>query len=275
MEIDDANKVTTRHYRLPLSALQGSGICDASRRHNVLGTGVDRVTMTEALEVVRGCIEADRQMSIYAVNPEKVVRAQSDDQLRKLLGGGELLIPDGIGVVLALRLRGLDAQRVPGSELMPALCAAAAAADWPVYLLGASEEVNRAAADRLKRRYPGLRIAGRRNGYFDASELLELRNEINRSGARILFAALGSPKQEEWIEENRTFLGVNVFQGVGGTFDVIAGRVRRAPAVWRYLNLEWLYRLLSQPRRLLRQRALPVFALQVLRERLPATTARK
>lgn len=269
------NNAPNQQSRLPLNSLNSAAVYDPSLRHEVLGSGVDRITMAEAVDLVRRCIEADRQMSIYATNPEKIVRAQKDAKLQKLLAGAELLIPDGIGVVLALRLRGLAAQRVPGSELMPALCSAAAGAGWPIFLLGASEEVNAAAADQLTRRYPGLQIAGRQDGYFQDSDLPGLRQQINRSGARILFAAMGSPKQEEWIEANRSLLGVNVFQGVGGTFDVIAGRVRRAPALWRRLNLEWLYRLLSQPRRLFRQRALPVFALQVLRDRLSAALAGK
>jgi len=199
--------------------------------------------------------------TVFAVNPEKVMRARKDAALRDLLASATLLIPDGIGVVLAARWLGLGRfGRVPGSELMPNLCARAAERGFGVFLYGARPEVNAAAAAELQRRYPGLRVAGRQDGYMAERDTPALVERINASGADILFVALGSPRQEAWMHDHAPALKVKVAQGVGGTFDVIAGRVNRAPPLFLALNLEWLYRLLREPRRLWRQRALVVFA---------------
>jgi N-acetylglucosaminyldiphosphoundecaprenol N-acetyl-beta-D-mannosaminyltransferase len=168
-------------------------------------------------------------------------------------------------VVLAARVFGLGKlARVPGAELMPRLCELAAVRGYKVFLFGASPEVNERAARRLRDTYPGLEIAGRQHGFVLEHEVPELLDRINTSGAQIVFVALGSPRQELWIEKYSRQLKANVFQGVGGTFDVIAGSVKRAPWIFRKANLEWFYRLVSQPQRLLRQTALPKFAFQVL-----------
>jgi N-acetylglucosaminyldiphosphoundecaprenol N-acetyl-beta-D-mannosaminyltransferase len=147
---------------------------------------------------------------------------------------------------------------------MPELCARAAATRHGVYLFGAQESVNDFAAKELVRRFPGLTVAGRHHGYVDEQDMPRLIEDINRSGAAVLFVALGSPRQELWMGQYRRQLRVGVCQGLGGTFDVIAGRVRRAPPVFISLNLEWLYRLISKPRRLLRQTALPRFTAYVV-----------
>lgn len=236
------------------------------QRVSVLGVPVDAVDMSQAVRAVEHMLRGERAQAVIAVNPEKVIKAQADGALLQRLHSAGLLIPDGIGVVAACRLLGIARmRRVPGSELMPELCALAARRGVPVFLFGASPEVNTKACDVLRARYPGLRIAGSQHGYVDDAQQQAVIEQINASGAEILFVALGSPKQELWMERYLPQLRVKVCQGVGGTFDVLAGRVRRAPWLWRRLHLEWLYRLLSQPRRLLRQSALPQFAIQVLR----------
>lgn len=238
------------------------------KRHLIQHVPVDAVSLDDVFEVVEAAVLLAQQISIFAMNPEKVVKANRDPALKALLSSAEILIPDGIGVVFGLRQLGVPAQRLPGSELMPALCERAATRGWPVYLLGASEEVNARAVSCLQQRYPALCIAGHHHGFFSGADVPTLLNDINASGAKILFVALGSPRQEEWIQAHRRELKVPVMQGVGGTFDVIAGNVKRAPAAWRKLNLEWAYRLLSQPSRVLRQRALLGFALSLVRQRL-------
>jgi len=178
-----------------------------------------------------------------------------------------LLIPDGIGVVMAMRwLYGCDAVRVPGSELMPRLCDAASRNGYRVYVYGAREEVNRDAVERLRERYPGIDIVGRCNGYVSDTEAVI--DDINRSGADVLFVALGSPMQERWLSENAGKLKVKVCQGIGGTLDTIVGTVNRAPRFWCKCNLEWFYRLLCDPRRIRRQWVLPLFALMVMAEKI-------
>jgi N-acetylglucosaminyldiphosphoundecaprenol N-acetyl-beta-D-mannosaminyltransferase len=249
------------------------------RRVDVLGVPVDCVDMPHSLALVRERVAGDRVCCILAVNPEKVIAAQSEAVLRRALEGAGLLIPDGIGVVWAVRLLWKERlARVPGAELMPAICADGAARGYRLFLFGAGAEVNAEAVAALRRRYPGIDIVGHHHGYVDDAGMGAVIEAINRAGANVLFVALGSPKQELWMEKHLPQLpAVRICQGVGGTFDVIAGRVRRAPAFWRRTHLEWLYRLLAEPRRLLRQTALPRFAWRVLRARLagPSSTVRR
>lgn len=235
------------------------------RRVNVLGVPVDCVGMHEALDVAEWIIRGDGRASVIAVNPEKIMRALDDPLLLRHLNSAGLLIPDGIGVVWATRLLGLcHTERVPGSEFMPALCERAAQRGYSIYLFGASEEVNRQVTEILCARYPGIRIAGHHHGYVRPDEMGAVIESINNSGAQILFLALGSPNQELWMGEHLNQTNVKLCQGVGGTFDVIAGKVRRAPPVFCRMHLEWFYRLMAQPRRLFRQTALPRFAYKVL-----------
>jgi N-acetylglucosaminyldiphosphoundecaprenol N-acetyl-beta-D-mannosaminyltransferase len=240
-----------------------------AERLHILGVPVDALASMEACALgVEALMAAEHTAchSIFAVNPEKVMAARRRPELQAALERASLLIPDGIGVVLAARHIGFrHMRRVPGVELMEVLSARAAARGWAVFLLGATPSVNEKAAVELIRRYPGLRIAGRRDGYFRDSDDAAIVAEINTTGADLVFVALGSPKQELWIDRHQPMLRARICQGVGGSFDVLAGQVRRAPAVFRKLNLEWLYRLLSRPQRLLRQTALARFAWAVLR----------
>lgn len=226
--------------------------------------------MSDAVRTVDEWVTArSAPRTILAVNPEKVVRAQQDPMLLQTLKAGGLLIPDGIGVVLAARLLGLGSmERVAGADLMPALCDLAARRGYGIFLYGASPEVNERAAASLLAQFPALRIVGRQHGYVRQEEMQSLVQTINDSAADILFVALGSPRQELWMQTYLPQLSVRACQGVGGTFDVLAGNVSRAPRWAIRANAEWLYRLLSQPSRMLRQAALPKFAVQVLRAAL-------
>lgn len=241
----------------------------APKRVNILGVPVDCVDMARSLDRVAAMVRGDRAHTILAVNPEKVIQAQSDPILRRALEGAGLLIPDGVGVVWAVRLLCKEhLSRVPGAELMPAICAESASLGYRLFLFGASAEVNTQAVAELRGRHPRIEIVGHHHGYVDDAGMAAVIEAINRSGANVLFVALGSPKQEQWMEKYLPQLpAVRVCQGVGGTFDVLAGRVRRAPLALRRANLEWFYRLLTQPRRALRQAAIPRFAWQVLRAR--------
>jgi N-acetylglucosaminyldiphosphoundecaprenol N-acetyl-beta-D-mannosaminyltransferase len=240
-------------------------------RIDILGVPVDCVNMEQAVAAVDAMIEGESPQSIIAVNPEKIMKGRQDPDLLRQLHSSGLLIPDGIGVVIAARIFGLaKMERVPGSELMPAICELAAHKGYRIFLFGADPEVNQKTHDILLRRYPGIRIVGNRDGYLDDSEMSSLVSEISSSGADILFIALGSPRQELWMRKYLNNSNVKVCQGVGGTFDVIAGKVRRAPAIFRNLHLEWFYRLLSNPRRMLRQTALPQFLIAVMKKRLLA-----
>lgn len=238
-------------------------------RIEILGVPIDCVNMEQSLEVIDEMVQEGKAKTVIAVNPEKIVKARHDPRLLDLLRSSGLLIPDGIGAVIAAKiLSGESVSRVPGSELMPAICERSIKKGYKLFLLGAAPEVNEKAVDVLSRTYPGINIVGHQHGYYSEDEVQSLIESINDSEADILFVALGSPRQELWMEEYLPKLNIKVCQGVGGTFDVIAGNVKRAPALFRRIHLEWLYRLLSQPKRMLRQTALPKFVYLVFRQKL-------
>lgn len=239
------------------------------KRIEILGVPVDCLTMDQTIELAGSALTGDVAKSVVAVNPEKVMRARVDTRLRDQLQRAAVLIPDGIGVVAAARMLGLGQfNRVPGSELMPKLCDLAARTGRSVFLFGATPEVNERTAKVLRERYRGLKIAGAQHGYLTDDEMPGLIDRINKSKTDIVFVALGSPKQEAWIDRYLPQLNVKLCQGVGGTFDVIAGHVKRAPAAFRAVHLEWLYRLMANPNRLARQSALPGFVFQIFKQRV-------
>jgi len=235
-----------------------------STRLSILDVPVDAVDMESALEKVRDMLADDKTNIIVAVNPEKVIAAQKNPDLLSALNNATLVIPDGIGVVVAARiLARRSMERVPGSDLMPAICGLAVDENKSIFLYGAKPEIVSEAADELQERYPGLKVAGTQHGYVSEDEMAQLVESINVSGADILFVGLGSPRQELWMSRFQESLEVKVCQGVGGTFDALCGYPKRAPQFMQKLHLEWLYRLVTQPKRAHRQLALPRFAIQV------------
>ena len=238
-------------------------------RVRVLNTPVDVIDMTGALEFIDRLIQSNSTGNyILAVNPEKVNVLHKDVFLKGMFENAALLLPDGIGVVMAVRLLfGRKIGRVPGADLMLNLCSVASRRSYRIFVYGSKEETNERAVEKLKEKYQGLKIVGRCNGYISEDKMDELVNEINNSGAEILFIALGSPKQEKWMQLYLPKLNVKVCQSIGGTLDTIAGNVKRAPVLFQRLGLEWFYRLVKEPKRIRRQIVLPVFALKVLREK--------
>ncbi|GKT08596.1 WecB/TagA/CpsF family glycosyltransferase [Desulforhabdus sp. TSK] len=244
-------------------------------RHSISNIWVDAVTMTDALARVEEFLEnGNRLHTIFASNPEKNFSVPRDPLLYESFRTADMLIPDGIGMVLAARfLYGAKLERVPGCELMQSICALSAKRDYPIYIYGAKEHVNKEAVQNLERAYPGIRIAGRANGYITEEGMPALVKHINDSGARILFLALGSPKQEQWIARYGSQLeNVRVCQCIGGTLDVLTGNVSRAPKIFCNCGLEWLYRLASEPKRLKRQAILPFFVLRVMAKKIEHRT---
>ncbi len=235
-------------------------------RVKVLGAPVDAIDMQGALGLIDEHIQkSHRPMCVLSVNPEKVYALREAGWLRALFDSAGLLLPDGVGIVIASRfLLGICMRRLPGADLMQRLCAQAAHRGHRLFLYGATEDVNRSAVAKLQRSYPGIKIVGRANGYPGLAEIDDLVQQINRAHPDILFVALGSPRQERWICENLPSLTVKVCQGIGGTLDVIAGRVKRAPTWWQAAGMEWLYRLLCQPSRIWRQLRLACFAWEVI-----------
>ncbi len=239
-----------------------------TERVYVLGVPVDCVDMKEAIDAVHSMVSGNVACKIIALNPEKVIKAKQDEKLLRWLNSAELVIPDGIGVVIASRLLyKVKIDRVPGSELMPAICESSVSRGYKLFLYGASPTTVEKAVSKLKDKYKGIQIVGYQDGFLPEENMHILIDQINNSGANILFVALGSPKQELWMDKYLINLtNIRVCQGVGGTFDVIAGTVKRAPGFFINIHCEWLYRLLAQPKRILRQTALPIFAYRVLLE---------
>ncbi len=235
---------------------------------HILGVPVHRITFRQALEDIQRMVEEGERGYIVTANPEIIVRAYRDRAYRRVIRGARQVWPDGVGVLLAARLLGAPIpERVTGSDGVPLIARRAAREGWRVYFLGARPGVAEAAARRLQQQYPGLTVVGAEPGDPRAEYDPVIRERINAARPHILFVAYGAPKQEWWMARNMPHLRANVAIGVGGAFDFIVGVQKRAPRLWRRLGLEWLWRLLLEPRRWRRQLALPQFAWLVVRQR--------
>ena len=202
-----------------------------------------------------------------AINPEKIYRSQKDKNLMALINSANFHICDGVGVVAAARiLHRKKIGRVTGVQLFLNLMARAEKEGLKVFLLGASPESNEGACQKLKEMHPGLKVVGRQDGYFKDDQ--QVVKQINDSGADMLFVALGTPRQEKWIALHRDAINAPYCMGVGGTFDIVSGRVEWAPKFFRKTGTEFLYRLICEPKRIKRQMVLPKFAFLVLKARL-------
>ncbi len=230
----------------------------------VLGARVDDVDMRQALQKVMDYINAyqknKQKFQIITLNAEMIYLAQNDEEWMKIINDADLLTPDGAGVLWAAQRLGQPLkERVTGIDLMQAICDLASDGRIGIYLFGAAPGVAGLAADKLKLRYPDIRICGVKNGYFNDAETPQIVAEINEKKPDVLFVALGAPKQEKWIKANLAQIDCGVFIGVGGSFDVIAGNVKRAPVLFQKLRLEWFWRLLTNPSRIGRMMVLPKF----------------
>lgn len=215
---------------------------------------------------IEGLIASGNKAFNVAINPEKIYRANREPDLKELLNRADIGICDGIGAALAVRLlNGRPITRITGVSLFFELVKSAEKKGWKIFLLGASPESNKGAFEKLSDDYPSLKIVGRVDGYFKDTQ--EVVRQINQSGANIVFVAMGSPKQELWIAENREAIEATFCMGVGGTFDVVSGKVEWAPPFFRDTGTEWLYRLFREPKRWRRQLVLPKFAWAVLKQK--------
>ncbi len=232
----------------------------------ILGVNVDKLTFKEALEVAWGLLKSDGVSAVFTPNPEIIMCAKEDLQMREILNNADLCTADGIGVVYGSKiLKDPVPERVAGFDLTCALLERISKTNDGVFLFGAKPGVADIAKANLEEKYPGIKIAGTRDGYFKPEEEEEIVNQINQSGAKLLLVCLGAPKQEKWIDAHKKDLKVNLCMGVGGTLDVLAGTVKRAPKIFIKLNLEWAYRLLKNPSRIGRFAALPKFVIEVFK----------
>ena len=217
---------------------------------DVLGVLIHAATRAEVVDLCDRTIASGRHLLVGVVNVAKLVRME-DELLRDSVADADLVVADGMGVVWASRLlRSPLPERVAGIDLFLDLLALAARRDYAVYLFGAKQEVLDECVRRVRRQNPGLVVAGSRNGYFDDSETETIAADIRASGADILFVGISSPHKEVFLARYGDELGVNVSHGVGGSFDVVAAKIKRAPTLWQRWGLEWLYRLIQEPRRM-------------------------
>jgi len=231
----------------------------------ILGVPVDNVTGEEAIAKIEAFIENGRPHQVVTVNPEFVVAAQSDAKFFQVLKEADLSLPDGVGLLWATRFLGTPlSERVAGVETVGKIASLAAERGYRLFLLGAAEGVAETTAMRLEGENPGLKVAGTYAGSPDPREEEEIVEMIRAARPHLLLVAYGAPQQDLWIHRHLGRLEVPVAMGVGGAFDFISGRAKRAPGWMQQLGLEWLHRLLHQPWRWRRMLALPKFVWLVL-----------
>lgn len=211
----------------------------------VLQVPINVTTYEEILEEISRRIKNNQKYSIISINLNKIILANENKEIMEIVKSFDCFIPDGISVVRASNeLTG----RITGVDLFDKICSEHEKIGAKIFLYGAKEEVVEAAKNNLQEKYKNIQIVGFENGYIkDNDSLIE---KINASGANIVFIAMGSPKQEKWIYENREKLKANILMGVGGSFDVVSGKSKRAPKWIRKMGIEWLYRMLKEPKRL-------------------------
>ena len=234
-------------------------------RIGVLGVGFDALTMDEAEQAVLRLMDSGGG-TVVTANPETLLHCRADPEYARAVNGADLVLADGVGDLMAGRILGTPLpERVAGADLTPRLLRALAARGGSVFLYGGKTGIAEAAARELEQAYPGLRIAGTENGYISDDGPLTARLRTLRPD--LVLAGLGAPKQELWMQRNRDSLE-SVLIGVGGLLDVFAGTVRRAPESWRRCGIEWLYRLIREPKRLKRVARLPMILLLAAKERI-------
>ena len=232
---------------------------------HILGVWVDMVNIPRAADRIMQFFNEEGLHKVYTPNSEIIMAAYKNDEFRDVLNNAELLTADGIGVVYASKILGKPiSERAAGYDIACEVLDRIKGTSRGVFLFGGKPGVAEIAKEKLLERYPGIVISGMRNGYFKPEEEEEIVEEINASGADLVFVCLGAPKQELWIDKYKDKLNAKVAMGVGGSLDVFAGTALRAPEFYCKHGLEWFYRLMKQPSRAGRMLALPKFGLTVL-----------
>ncbi len=241
-------------------------------RENILGVEIDKVNEAEALAMVREFIESGKQGYIVTPNPEIIMRARLEESFRQTLNRSFLSLADGVGVVVASKFlkKGIST-RLTGVDFVYSLADLAAEHKYNLFFLGGFDQVAQKAAKKLQETRNGLKVTGTLSDVLPGRDDEYIVKRLTEKPINILFVAFGAPKQEEWLANNLSKTAVQVAIGVGGAFDVIAGKKARAPQVLQRFGLEWFYRLIQEPSRVRRQFALVKFAALVVRERFTQT----
>jgi N-acetylglucosaminyldiphosphoundecaprenol N-acetyl-beta-D-mannosaminyltransferase len=236
-----------------------------SPRFGCLGFAIDDLSRADVVARARAWRAESLPRQIITANPLMLMAAQKHAGLAAAFRAADLVVADGAGVLWAARRRGRRLEKISGIDLMDDLCGAAAAEGGRVGLLGAAPGVAEEAGAVLARRHPGLTVALALDGYFSPASETDVVARVAAAGVDTLFVALDTPRQDDWIHRHLPRLGARLVMGVGGSFDVLSGRLRRAPRWMQTIGLEWLFRLSQEPRRWRRMTALPRFVLQILK----------
>ncbi|NLM21037.1 MAG: WecB/TagA/CpsF family glycosyltransferase [Peptococcaceae bacterium] len=232
---------------------------------DILGTRIDLLNLQESMSRIFRAVASGKKLWIVTANPELIYRGAKDKKLQATISSADFILPDGIGVVWAAHLFGAEkVERVTGIDLTLKILEEGQQHRWRIFLLGSKPEIVKKAVYNLRQKYPAIDFAYH-HGYFSPEEEPAVLEKIERFAPHILLVGLGAPKQEYW---NAAYKGsAQIRMGVGGTIDVLSGEVKRAPQFFRAHNLEWLYRLVSQPARIRRQIVLPLYVCKVLKQR--------
>lgn len=232
----------------------------------ILGVPVHPLTMSESVAVLEEKLQKKEQAFVVTANAEIIMMCQQDKEYNNIVSEqADLVLPDGAGAVWAGRYLGNEVpERVAGFDLYNQLLKLSADKGYKAYFFGGAPGVAEAAKNKAEELYPGVQIVGCRNGYFTEAEEEAIIKEINDAAPDMLFVALGAPKQEKWLVKYRNQLKPRVLMGIGGSFDVLAGKMERAPKWMQEASLEWAFRLYKQPSRFMRMLALPKFVLKVI-----------
>lgn len=230
----------------------------------LLGFNIDTYSFEEAVNKARELIDGQKVSQVVTINPEMFEYAPKDNNFANIVKEAEMVIPDGVGVKIALKLNGHNVARIPGIDFAYKLLEEAAINNIPVAIVGAKEEVISEAVKKLTEKINGLNIVYYHNGYFSNDE--EIYNELNNKCPKLILVAMGSPRQEQFIYNAKKVLKPALMVGIGGSLDVWSGTVKRAPKIFQILGLEWLYRTATQPERIKRIfPTLPLFILKAIR----------
>ena len=236
-------------------------------RVNVLGVGIDNLTLSEAVDKALSLISEHRCAYMVTPNPEIVMAAWDDPKVSKAIENADLVIPDGVGVMQAARILGTPLrEHMPGIDAATEIIKRLASRGGSVFLYGARPGVAEKAAERMKQRFPGLVICGTNDGYGNDDGAVV--SKINAAKPDFVMVCLGVPKQELWMAKHAAKLDAGLMAGLGGTIDVFSGQVKRAPLVWQKLKLEWLYRCFEEPKRFRKIKRIPQFIIKAWRKRL-------
>ncbi len=231
---------------------------------NILGVNIDMAGIEDSVSEIMKFLGENHMHAVFTPNSEIIMAAYKDSEFCDMLNSADLLTADGIGVVYASRiLKKPLSERAAGYDIACRLLEEIAKTGYKLFLFGGKPGVAEEAKANLEAKHSGISIVGTRNGYFKPEETPSIVEEINASGADLVFVCLGAPAQEKWITANKDKLNTKVAMGLGGSLDIFAGRVERSPEIWCRLGLEWLHRLIREPWRFMRMMALPKFAVTV------------